>query len=361
MPDPLAETAARLRALVPAFPDTYDVVLGEVSGPGWVRLDAAPVARWCAEARERGNPRRLASVAAAAVGGALAHAVLARVTAALAVDGRAWDLGADALTVHRAPEGHLDRVAVRPPAWVVAGDPAAPAAPQTSTSVPPVSPAAPSPAAPSPAAPSPAAPSPAAPSPDAPSPAAPSPAPAPRAVAARVAGRAVAGRAVAGALPRGAAAVAPDALVRVFPDEAALLDAVAAAAVATLAPLLDEVRAATRFGLVPLWNAAGDAVRLTAAMVPRYAGRTPRPGLATALLDALVAHGAPIRGRGTDQPLAGRAERVPVRAACCLAYRTDPPVADPADALCTTCPLLDPPERARRYAAWLMRVAPAGR
>jgi len=295
VPDPLAETAARLRALVPAFPDTYDVVLGEVSGPGWVRLDAAPVARWCAEARETGNPRRLASVAAAAVGGALAHAVLARVTAALAVDGRAWDLGADALTVHRAPEGHLDRVAVRPPAWVVAGDPAAP------------SPAAPSPAAPSPAAPSPAA------------------------------------------------------LVRVFPDEAALHDAVAAAAVATLAPLLDEVRAATRFGLVPLWNAAGDAVRLTAAMVPRYAGRTPRPGLATALLDALVAHGAPIRGRGTDQPLPGRAEQVPVRAACCLAYRTDPPVADPADALCTTCPLLDPPERARRYAAWLMRVAPAGR
>jgi hypothetical protein len=198
-------------------------------------------------------------------------------------------------------------VAVRPPAWVVAGDPAAPAAPQTFTSVPPVSPAAPSPAAPSPA------------------------------------------------------AVAPDALVRVYPDEAALLDAVAAAAVATLAPLLDEVRAATRFGLVPLWNAVGDAVRLTDAMVPRYAGRTPRPGLATALLDALVAHGAPIRGRGTDQPLPGRAERVPVRAACCLAYRTDPPVADPSDALCTTCPLLDPPERARRYAAWLMRVAPAGR
>ena len=98
MPDPLAETAARLRALVPAFPDTYDVVQ-QPTGPGWVRLDAVPVARWCAEARERGNPRRLASVAAAAVGGALAHAVLARVTAALALDRRAWDLAADALTV----------------------------------------------------------------------------------------------------------------------------------------------------------------------------------------------------------------------------------------------------------------------
>jgi hypothetical protein len=152
--------------------------------------------------------------------------------------------------------------------------------------------------------------------------------------------------------------VAPEALVRVFPDEAALLDAVATAAVGTLAPLLDEVRAATRFGLVPLWNAAGDAVRLTAAMAPRYAGRPARPGLATALLDALVAHGAPIRGRGDDQPVPGRPERVPVRAACCLAYRTDPPVARPSDALCTTCPLLPGPERARRYAAWLDRLPP---
>jgi hypothetical protein len=281
--DPLTATAARLRALVPGFPDTYDLVPRSETGSGWFRLDAVPVAVWCAEARERGNPRRLASVAAMAVGGALAHAVLARVTAALALDTRAWDLAA--LTVHRAQAGHIDRVAARPPAWVVAGDPAALAAP----------------------------------------------------------------RCAAGA--EGAAA-GPGS-VRVFPDEAALLDAVAAAAVGTLAPLLREVRAATRFGLVPLWNAAGDAVRLTAEMAPRYAGRAPRPGLATDLLDALIAHGAPIRGRGEDQPLPGRPERVPVRAACCLAYRADPPVARPADALCTTCPLLPAPERARRYAAWL--------
>ena len=278
MANPLAETAARLRVLVPGFPDTYDVVLGGASGPSWARLDAVPVAAWCAEARERGNPRRLASVAAMTVGGALAHAVLARVTAALALDARAWDLAA--LSVHRAQAGHIDRVAVRPPVWVVAGDPAAPAAGAGGGSAGPVS-------------------------------------------------------------------------VRVFPDEATLLDAVAAVAVAMLAPLLREVRAATRFGLVPLWNAAGDAVRLTAEMAPRYAGRSPRPGLAPAFLDALVARGAPIRGRGEDQPLPGRPERVPVRAACCLAYRADPPVARPADALCTTCPLLPAPERAPRYAAWL--------
>jgi FhuF 2Fe-2S C-terminal domain len=146
--------------------------------------------------------------------------------------------------------------------------------------------------------------------------------------------------------------------VRVFADEPALLDAAAAAAVATLAPLLREVRANTRFGLVPLWNAAGDAVRLTAEMAPRYSGRAPRPGLAAALLDALVAHGAPIRGRGQDQPLPGLPERVPVRAACCLAFRTDPPVTRASDALCTTCPLLAAPERARRYTAWLDRLPP---
>lgn len=310
MPHPLAETAARLRALVPGFPDTYDVVpvsTGRApTGPGWFRLDAVPVAEWCAEARQRGNPRRLASVAAVAVGGALAHAVLARVTAALALDTRAWNLAADAVTVHRAPAGHLDRVAVTAPVWVVAGDPAAPGAAPGGRD---------------------------------------GNRPAGVRSAASIGSRAGAGR---GAAPRGDAPY-----VRVFPDEPALLDALASAAVAALAPLLGDVRAATRFGLVPLWNAAGDAVRLTAEMAPRYAGRAPRPGLAPALLDALVAHGAPIRGRGEDQPLPGRPERVPVRAACCLAFRTDPPVARPSDALCTTCPVLPGPERARRYTAFL--------
>jgi hypothetical protein len=188
----------------------------------------------------------------------------------------AWDVAADALVVHRAPWGHIDRVALRNPvAWVVGGDVGA---------------------------------------------------------------------------------------ARVFPDEAALLDAVAAAAVATLAPLLHEVRAATRFGLVPLWNGAADTVRLTADQVVRYAGRLPESGsvLAAAFLDALVAHGAPIRSRGVEQQLPGRADHMPVRAACCLAYRTDPPVAHPSDALCTTCPLLPAPERARRYVAFVDGISASG-
>ncbi len=305
--DPLAVTAGRLRTLVPGFPDTYAVETAVPDGPGWCRLDAVPVARWCAEATVRGNPRRLASVAAASVGGALTHAVLARVTAALALDARAWDVAADGLVVHRAPAGHIDRVALRhPAAWVVAGD-AGPA---------------------------------------------------------RVFVDEAAGLDTGAAWParvfvdEAAGHDAGDAgAARVFVDEAALLDAVAAAAVATLTPLLLAVRAATRFGLVPLWNAAGDAVRLTAAFVPHYAGRPPRDGLADALLDALAAHGAPIRGRGVEQPLPGRAERLPVRAACCLAFRTDPPVARPSDALCTTCPLLPAAERARRYVAFIDAIS----
>ena len=214
-------------------------------------------------------------------------------------------------------------------------------------------------------------------------------APAAASVARRaVAGRAVARRAVAGALAGSAvagaprrravagraspAAPSPDApsptrrrpprrarrgrrrRVRMFPDEAALLDAVAAAAVAALAPLLGEVRAATRFGLVPLWNAAGDAVRAhrrDGAALRRTgpaAGARPRPRWTRSSPTAPRSAAAARTNRCPADP-----KRVPVRAACCLAYRTDPPVARASDALCTTCPLLAAPERAGRYAAWL--------
>jgi Ferric iron reductase FhuF-like transporter/FhuF 2Fe-2S C-terminal domain len=279
-------TAERLRRLVPGYPDAYAVETVVPAGPGWFALDAAPVEDWCGAARGQANPRELASVAAMSVGGALAHAVLGRVTAALALDGVAWDVTAANLVVHRRAEGYLDRLALRDGGRTAPGEPSPGAAPR--------------------------------------------PGPADGAGPARP-------------------AVPP-----------AVLDAVAAAATATLTPLLARVRAATRFGLVPLWNAAADTVRITAAHVPRHAGRPPRDDLAAALLDALVAAGAPIRGRGSAQPLPGRPDHVPVRAACCLFYRTDPPVARRHDALCTTCPLLAPDERARRYAAFLDSLQPSG-
>jgi FhuF 2Fe-2S C-terminal domain len=257
----LDTTAGRLRRLVPGYPDAWSVETVVPDGPGWYGLDAAPVEEWCAAARAQNNPRGLASVAAMSVGGALAHAVLGRVTAALALDGVAWDVTAANLLVHRRPEGYLDRLALRDGGRTAPGE---------------------------------------------------------------------------------------------------RLDAVAVAATATLTPLLARVRADTRFGLVPLWNAVADTVRIAAAHVPLHAGRPPRDDLAAALLDALVAAGAPIRGRGSAQPLPGRAERVPVRAACCLFFRTDPPVPRAQDALCTTCPLLAPDERARRYTSFLDGLQPSG-
>jgi len=273
----LDATAERLRRLVPGYPDAYSVETAVPDGPGWYVLDAAPVEDWCAEARAQGNPHGLASVAAMSVGSALAHAVLGRATAALALDSVAWDLTAANLVVHRRPEGYLDRLALRDGGRTAPGEPVAPGTRPAAATVPP-----------------------------------------------------------------------------------AVLDAVAAAATATLAPLLERVRAATRFGLVPLWNAVADTVRITAAHVPLHAGRPPRDDLAAALLDALVVAGAPIRGRGSAQPLPGRAEHVPVRAACCLYFRTDPPVARRQDALCTTCPLLARNERAVRYAAFLDGLQSSG-
>jgi hypothetical protein len=234
------------------------------------------VANWCAQARERDNPARLASVAATAVGGALVHGVLGTVTAALVLDRRAWDLHDGHLAVHPA----TDRVAVRDASLLV--------------------------------------------------------------------------------LPDDPAAGHPDA--EVLPDLPALLDRVAEAAVATLRPLLDAVRAATRYGLVPLWNSAADAVRGAATYAPLYAGieREPARAVAAALVDALAAHGARIRDRGGQEHLQRGTETytVPVRAACCLYYKTEPEVERASDAYCMTCPFLCAPDRKERFGAFVDGLAP---
>jgi hypothetical protein len=276
--NPLAATVERLRGLRPDYPDAYAVRIGVPAEPGWRLLaDAVPdVANWCAQARERDNPARLASVAATAVGGALVHGVLGTVTAALVLDRRAWDLHAGHLAVHPA----TDRVAVRDASLLV--------------------------------------------------------------------------------LPDDPAAGHPDA--EVLPDLPALLDRVAEAAVATLRPLLDAVRAATRYGLVPLWNSAADAVRGAATYAPLYAGieREPARAVAAALVDALAAHGARIRDRGGQELVERGTETytVPVRAACCLYYKTEPEVERASDAYCMTCPFLCAPDRKERFGAFVDGLAP---
>ena len=273
MPD-LAATVGRLRTLRPEYADTYSVRIGVPAEPGWrtmAELGASEIGKWCALALETENPRRLASVAATAVGGTLIHAVLGRVTAALVLEQRAWEVSATNLAVHCDGE----QTAVRDAGlFVLLGDPAA-----------------------------------------------------------------------------------GGANAEVLPDLGALLDRVAAAAVATLAPLLDAVRAATRYGAVPLWNAAADSVRSAAAYVPIYTGTDRRAAreLGDALVDALVAHGARARGRGGRQPVVWREEPydLPVRAACCLYYKTEPQVDRPADRYCLTCPFLDPADRVARFGVFV--------
>jgi hypothetical protein len=269
----LAATVERLRGLRPQYPDAYAPRIGVPAEPGWQWLAVAEpdVAGWCAVARERDNPARLASVAATAVGGALTHAVLGMVTAALVLERRAWDVRAGHLAVHPA----TGRVAVRDASLLV--------------------------------------------------------------------------------LPDDPAAGGPDA--EVVPDLAALVDRVASAAVATLGPLLDAVRAATRYGLVPLWNGAADAVRGAATYAPLYAGadREEARVLGGALVDALAAHGARIRDRGGCESVQWGADTydVPVRAACCLYYKTQPQMARASDAYCMTCPFLSSPDRRQRFGAFV--------
>jgi hypothetical protein len=151
--------------------------------------------------------------------------------------------------------------------------------------------------------------------------------------------------------------------VTVLADLAAVVDRVAAAAVATLAPLYAAVRAATRYGLVPMWNGASDAVQSAATYVPLYAG-TDRPAarrLGLAVVDALVRHGAGVRSRGGCEPVVrgGETYDVPVRAACCLYYKTEPEVERASDAYCMTCPFLGADERTRRFGDYAELISSA--
>ncbi|MGH3822793.1 MAG: (2Fe-2S)-binding protein [Pseudonocardiaceae bacterium] len=164
-------------------------------------------------------------------------------------------------------------------------------------------------------------------------------------------------------LPDDKAADDPHAVVR--PDLTVLLDETATQAVATLTPVIDQVSAASRFGIVPAWNVVADSVLSTAMLVPLYLGGDELAGRAigVALLDALVAHGARIRTRGTCQTVTREPDmyRLPVRGSCCFFYKTGPDVDQPGDEYCTTCPLLDDTTRTRRFRALLDGYVPPRR
>lgn len=156
-------------------------------------------------------------------------------------------------------------------------------------------------------------------------------------------------------LPDDPAAAHPDAEIRADVD--ALLDHAASAAVAVLNPVIAQVRAVSRFGVVPAWSVAADSVLGTATMVPLYLGDDERAGRerGVALLDALVAHGARVRTRGTSLTLrrAGTDFELPVRGSCCFYYKTEPETEAPGDEYCGTCPLLEDELRTRRLGVLL--------
>lgn len=166
-----------------------------------------------------------------------------------------------------------------------------------------------------------------------------------------------------GVLPDDEAADHPHAVVR--PDLPALLNEPASQAVATLTPIIAQVHAVSRFGTVPAWNVVADSVLSTAMLVPLYLGGDELAGrvIGVSLLDALVAHGARIRTRGTCQSLTRDSDLywLPVRGSCCFFYKTGPDVDRPGDEFCTTCPLLDDTTRTRRFGAFLEGYVPPRR
>lgn len=131
--------------------------------------------------------------------------------------------------------------------------------------------------------------------------------------------------------------------VIVLPDTEALARWTAERVWATLAPLIDEVHQLTRYGRAPMWNLVADAVLGPATSTPRLARQDQRAGRATgtALLDALVDLGAPIRRRGTvfERPATRPTAVDPAAIDPSAAEPTaadlpvaDPPVADPSEA-----------------------------
>ena len=128
--------------------------------------------------------------------------------------------------------------------------------------------------------------------------------------------------------------------VEVLPDRAALIGWAAARAWATLAPLLEELHRTTRYGLVPMWNQVADSVLGPATVAPRLAGLD-RPeqwsgrAVGTALINGLIARGAPIRRHGTvrEELIDDRLALAPVRGSCCLKFRQ-------TQERCASCPLV---------------------
>jgi hypothetical protein len=114
---PLHESSRRLCQLTPETPRVYSVaVMTDVSRRRWWPLVSTLTGDRLQRMQEAGA-RDMTSPAAAAqqLAATLAHVVIGRLVALLALEGRAWDAGPENLWVHTDSDGAIDWVGVVDP------------------------------------------------------------------------------------------------------------------------------------------------------------------------------------------------------------------------------------------------------
>jgi hypothetical protein len=120
---PVERLGRRLRALSPDHPNRYSVtdLSGSGQDSGWLPI-AAVLPAMLAPAGD--HLSHSPAVAGARMAGTLGYAVAGRLAVALAVTGRAFDVGPDSLLVRLDDDGLVERIGVRNPVLVVsAADP----------------------------------------------------------------------------------------------------------------------------------------------------------------------------------------------------------------------------------------------
>lgn len=100
----------RLRMLYPDYPRVYAVAaMADQGKRRWWRLDdGVESGRIETMYRRSAQEMRSDDAAAAVVATSLIHAIVGRVVASIALDGRAWDPGIDNLSIHMDSDGGID-------------------------------------------------------------------------------------------------------------------------------------------------------------------------------------------------------------------------------------------------------------
>ncbi len=114
---PVEQLSRRLQALTPENPHSYavtDLSTGLDQNSGWV-----PIVGVLPTMLARAGDHRSPAVTGARLAGTLGYAVAGRLAVALAVTGRAFDVGPDSLMVQLDDDGLVERIGVRNPVLAV--------------------------------------------------------------------------------------------------------------------------------------------------------------------------------------------------------------------------------------------------